>query len=76
MIQGIHDQGPWVEQPQVQVETGVRVDTCSIETDGSSKKSWHVGAVEKVPHAIRSKCNRFEKFRSPEEDNESDDEDE
>eukprot|EP00973_Karenia_brevis_P076389 10611851-Karenia_brevis.AAC.1 len=53
MIQGVEDQGPWVEKTQVQVETGVRVDTCSVEKDGSSKKSWHVGAFEKVPHATR-----------------------
>eukprot|EP00973_Karenia_brevis_P008372 1133131-Karenia_brevis.AAC.1 len=40
------------------------------------KKSWHLGAIDIVPNAIRSKRNRFEKLRSKEEDNESDCEDE
>eukprot|EP00973_Karenia_brevis_P047319 6568943-Karenia_brevis.AAC.1 len=75
MIQGVEENRPWVENPQVQVDTGVRVDACSVENEVNNKKSWHAGAVEKIPHAIRSKCNRFEEFRRPEEDDESDDED-
>eukprot|EP00973_Karenia_brevis_P012321 1673907-Karenia_brevis.AAC.1 len=67
MIQGVQDQGP-------QVDSGVKVDACSIEV---GRKIWHVGAVERVPYATRSRNNRFEQFRSKEDDEEmSDDEDE
>eukprot|EP00973_Karenia_brevis_P059947 8342786-Karenia_brevis.AAC.1 len=75
MIQGVEDQGPWVDKPQVQVDSSVKVDACTVEVD--SRKSWHVGAVERVPYAARSTTNIFEKFWSPDEDAEmSDDENE
>eukprot|EP00973_Karenia_brevis_P081721 11329539-Karenia_brevis.AAC.1 len=59
MIQGV-DEG-WVEKSQLQVDGGIRRDTCSVETGNSNSKSWHVGAAHRfVPYEHRKKVNRFE----------------
>eukprot|EP00973_Karenia_brevis_P046905 6508069-Karenia_brevis.AAC.1 len=43
MIQGIEDQS-------IQVDSSIKADACSVDV---GKKSWHVGAVERLPHAAR-----------------------
>eukprot|EP00973_Karenia_brevis_P008693 1176021-Karenia_brevis.AAC.1 len=45
MIQGVEDDS-------ITVDSNIKADACSIEI---GKSSWHVGAVEKLPHSVRVK---------------------
>eukprot|EP00973_Karenia_brevis_P053766 7468956-Karenia_brevis.AAC.1 len=58
-----------VEDQNLQVDSGIKADACSIEV---GKKGWHIGAVERLPHATTVQSNRFEQFRSSEDDEEED----
>eukprot|EP00973_Karenia_brevis_P004827 663355-Karenia_brevis.AAC.1 len=66
MIQGIEDQS-------IQVDSSIKADACSIEV---GKKSWHVGAVERLPHAARLQSDRWEQFRRSNEDEEEEEDEE
>eukprot|EP00973_Karenia_brevis_P008746 1182002-Karenia_brevis.AAC.1 len=64
MIQGIEDDS-------IQVDSSIKADACSIEV---GKTRWHVGAVERLPHTVRVKSNRWESFRESNDDDEDEDE--
>eukprot|EP00973_Karenia_brevis_P058943 8206192-Karenia_brevis.AAC.1 len=65
MIQGIEDDS-------IQVDSSITADAYSIEV---GKSSWHVGAVEKLPHAIMLKSNSWESLSNSQDDDEDKDED-
>eukprot|EP00973_Karenia_brevis_P057598 8011992-Karenia_brevis.AAC.1 len=77
MIQGVEGQEPpWVEKPQVNVDTGIKKDACCVDSRGDSK-SWHVGAVEHdVPHEVRRRTHGWERWRSDDDEDDDEDEDE
>eukprot|EP00973_Karenia_brevis_P070590 9812962-Karenia_brevis.AAC.1 len=56
----------------MEVDSSIKADACSIEV---GTRSWHVGAVEKLPHALRLKSNRWESLRDSQDDDEDEDAD-
>eukprot|EP00973_Karenia_brevis_P074848 10401956-Karenia_brevis.AAC.1 len=75
MIQGVEtQQGEWVDQPTLNVGSGVAKEACSVE------KGWWIGAVtkgsqkDKMTKETRQKSNRFESLNDEEDVEDEEDE--